>query len=63
MCSIVGAGAVAVVARTVSTFPGKNVLKSSAVWVTDVDATERSNEIILFQSELESEHMSMADDQ
>ena len=45
-----------------STFPVKNVLKSSAVWVTDVDATGRSDEFILFQSDLESGHMSMADD-
>ena len=47
----------------VSTFSVKNLLKSSAVWVTDVDATGRSNEFILFQSDLESGHMSMADDQ
>ena len=54
---------VAIVARMVSTFPVKNVLKSFAVWVTDVDATGWCNEFILFQSDLESGHMSMADDQ
>ena len=42
---------VPVVARMVSSFPVKNVLKSSTVWVTDVDATGRSNEFILFQKD------------
>ena len=35
VCSIVGTGAVAVVALMISTFPVKHDLKSSAVWVMD----------------------------
>ena len=45
----------------VSSFSVKNVIKSSAVWVTDVDGTGQSN-VIVFQSDLESRHMSMTDD-
>ena len=33
--------------------PRENVLKSSSVWVTDVDATGRNNVFILFQSDLD----------
>ena len=62
-CSIVGARAVTVVAWMVSNFPVKNALKSSAKWVMNVDTTGWSKEFILFQSDLVSGHLSMADDQ
>ena len=60
--AIVSAGTVAVEARTLVIFHMKNMLMLSAVWVTNVDATGRSNEFILFQSDLESGQMLMADD-